>query len=61
MKYLFLSLSVLIFFAGCKKHNDTQSSSSTHVFKGIIVTNDIGQVMGTWGTEDGDWGTDATW
>jgi len=61
MKYLSLSLLLLIFFAGCKKHNDTQNSSSTHIFKGIVVTNDIGQVLGTWGTEDGDWGTDATW
>jgi hypothetical protein len=61
MKNILLSVCILICFAGCKKHSDTQSSSSIHVFKGILVTNDIGEVLGTWGTEDGDWGTDATW
>jgi hypothetical protein len=61
MKNILFSVCILIFFAGCKKHNDTQSSSSTHIFKGIVVTNEGGEVLGTWGTEDGDWGNDINW
>jgi len=61
MKNLLLSLCMLICLAGCKKHNDDQNSSQTHEFKGIAVINDIGQIIAKWGTEDGDWGTDAKW
>jgi hypothetical protein len=62
MKNILSSVFILIFLlAGCKKHDDTQSSSRAHEFKGIAVINDIGQILGTWGTEDGDWGTDANW
>jgi len=62
MKNILFSVCILLFFlAGCKKHDDTQSSSQSHEFKGIAVINEIGQIMGTWGTEDGDWGTDANW
>jgi hypothetical protein len=25
------------------------------------VTNEVGNALGTWGAEDGDWGTDANW
>jgi hypothetical protein len=37
------------------------TSSQVHVFKGIDVINTDGMEMGTWGTDDGDWETDAAW
>lgn len=61
MKYLLPAVCVLVFFAGCKKHSDTIESSGIHLFNGIVVTNEVGQPLGTWGTEDGDWKTDANW
>jgi len=61
MKNLLLSVCVLICLAGCKKNDDTQNSSNAHIFKGIVVTDEVGNALGTWGTEDGDWGTDANW
>jgi hypothetical protein len=61
MKNLLFSVCVLLCLAGCKKHDDTQNSSNAHVFKGIVVTDEAGNALGTWGTEDGDWGTDANW
>jgi hypothetical protein len=61
MKNTLLLFCILICFAGCKKKSDTVDSSGTHIFKGIIVTNEIGQTLGTWGTEDGDWSNDANW
>jgi len=61
MKKLLFIIFILTLCVSCKKHSDTQSSSQIHVFKGIDVINDVGAVMGTWGTEDGDWGTDASW
>jgi hypothetical protein len=61
MKNFFFLICILTCFAGCRKHSDTQISAQVHEFKGIIVINDIGQMMGSWGTEDGDWETDATW
>jgi len=61
MKYFLFCVGMLICSTGCKKHNDTQNSYNTHEFKGIVVTNEVGQVLGIWGTEDGDWKTDANW
>jgi hypothetical protein len=61
MKYIVLFVCIMICISGCKKHSDTQTSSQVHVFKGIDVINDAGTILGTWGTEDGDWGTDANW
>lgn len=61
LKDLLLFICILICFLGCKKQNNDQSSSQAHEFKGIAVINDIGQIMGTWGTEDGDWSTDRIW
>ncbi len=61
IKNLLLSVCLLICFTGCRKHKDDTSASQTHEFKGIAVINDIGQILGTWGTEDGDWGTDSIW
>lgn len=61
MKNIVLFICILVCIAGCKKHSDTQSSSQVHVFKGIDVINDVGAILGTWGTEDGDWGADANW
>ncbi len=51
MKNLLFSVCILFCLVGCKKHNETQSSSQTHEFKGIAVINEVGQVMGIWGTE----------
>jgi len=61
MKNTILFICLLICIAGCKKHSDTTSSSQTHEFKGIDVIDEGGEILGTWGTEDGDWGTDAHW
>ncbi|MCX6304383.1 MAG: hypothetical protein NT040_05400 [Bacteroidetes bacterium] len=61
MRIILLSVCVLICIASCKKHRDVQSSPQVHEFKGIVVTDDQGDVMGTWGTDDGDWETDSTW
>lgn len=61
MKNYFLCICILIGIAGCKKHGDTNESPGIHAFNGIVVTNDLGQPLGTWGTEDGDWKTDANW
>lgn len=61
MKNFFFLVCILTCFAGCRKHSDTQTSAQVHEFKGIIVINDVGQMMGSWGTEDGDWETDANW
>ncbi|MCX6248729.1 MAG: hypothetical protein NTW10_13475 [Bacteroidetes bacterium] len=35
--------------------------TQAHHFKGIVVINEVGQEMGTWGTDDGDWRTDSKW
>jgi hypothetical protein len=61
MKNILLFVCILICFAGCKKKSDTVDSSGIHVFKGIVVTDETGNALGTWGTEDGDWVNDATW
>ena len=58
---MLLSICVLIALAGCKKHTDVQTSAQAHEFKGIVVINEAGDELGTWGTEDGDWGTDSKW
>jgi len=58
---------IQIFFAiflciyGCKKDTEDQESPIIHHFPGIVVINEIGQPMGTWGTDDGDWKTDGSW
>jgi hypothetical protein len=61
MKKLLLTVCVLTCLSGCKEHNDEFPSVQTYEFKGIVVINDIGQMLGTWGTEDGDWKADANW
>lgn len=61
MKNLLLSVCVLICLTGCKKHHDDQNPPQAHEFKGVAVVNDIGEILGTWGTEDNDWGTDSIW
>ena len=61
MKNFLLFVCILICFAGCKKKSDTVDSSGIHVFKGIVVTDMAGNALGTWGTEDGDWGNDHNW
>jgi hypothetical protein len=61
MKKLLLLVFAFTCFAGCEKRNNDETTLQTHEFKGLAVINDMGQVMGTWGTEDGDWGTDSVW
>jgi hypothetical protein len=61
MKYFLLSVCILLCFSGCKKHSDNQTTSQPHQFNGIIVTDEVGNALGTWGTEDGDWGNDSNW
>ena len=61
MKNSFIILCIVACFAGCSKHNNSTSSPQIHEFKGIVVINDVGQEMGTWGTDDGDWENDPSW
>ena len=61
MRNILLSVCVVTCLISCKKHRDVQNSPQVHEFKGIVVTNDQGEVTATWGNDDGDWETDATW
>jgi len=64
MKNLLLIAVIILAAAGCKKHDATQTNTppaAVHIFKGISVISDEGQITGTWGTEDDDWRNDAKW
>ncbi|MEI6684131.1 MAG: hypothetical protein WCO44_15995 [Bacteroidota bacterium] len=64
MKNILVIAALLLLAAGCKKHSATQTSAPpapAHIFKGISVINDVGQITGVWGTEDDDWRNDAKW
>ena len=54
-------IGLLLCFTACNKHKNSTSSPQVHEFKGIAVINSNGEIMGEWGTDDGDWGNDATW
>lgn len=56
-KYLFFLL-LTILATSCK---DKPADTPSYQFEGIIVTNDIGETLGTYGTDDGDWGKDISW
>ena len=60
MKKMIFLVLIIICVAGCKKKSD-QSTIQIHLFKGIVIMDDMGQPWGTWGTEDGDWSTDKSW
>jgi hypothetical protein len=61
MKNLALFSLILFFLLACSKDDETTNQESPIVFKGIVVINEVGNQMGTWGTEDGDWSNDSIW
>jgi hypothetical protein len=62
-KFLFALLVLPLFIIGCKKHSESNTSSTpaVHTFNGIVAIDDVGMNLGTWGTELGDWETDSVW
>lgn len=60
MKFI-LSILICIGIYSCKKNTDNQTNQVVHNFTGIVVTDDIGQHVGTWGKDDGDWDSDTNW
>lgn len=54
-------IGILLYNNGCKKNAENQSTNLIHSYPGIVVINEIGQQMGTWGNDDGDWDTDKFW
>jgi hypothetical protein len=59
-KVVFLLIVMVLIISSCKE-DPTEPSSSSHLFQGIIVTDDVGNALGTYGKDDGDWGKDMNW
>ncbi|HTX89355.1 MAG TPA: hypothetical protein VMC08_10225 [Bacteroidales bacterium] len=61
MRPLFLILLMLVLATACTPKKTDNPGPVYHDFPGIIATNEIGQILGNVGHEDGDWSKDSLW
>ncbi|MFK5857192.1 MAG: hypothetical protein QM503_13765 [Bacteroidota bacterium] len=51
----------MFFTIGCGGKTKDQTTPTFYNFSGIVVHDNVGFPMATWGIDDGDWSTDVFW
>lgn len=59
-KFSLLSVFFLVLLFSCKEKSPAPIDNS-HFFRGIVVTDEVGQQLGIYGADDNDWKNDPTW